>query len=116
MGGAGDQAAKRQKTNDPGEIDRRKTLGMLTFDTGVAGTTRLPLINVYAKKRGSKVQERLCLRFLTQGYYCGKENCKLPHITNMNTLDGPNKEKFISFVKTQAGFGWAEGKAPPGES
>ncbi|CAB9530401.1 unknown protein [Seminavis robusta] len=84
----GDTApAKRQRVDDPAENDRKKTLGILTFDSTVAGTSRLPTVTARAKKRGSKTPERLCMKFLTQGFYCANGNdCKMPHIANIELL------------------------------
>ena len=105
---------KRQKTIDPAENERKKTLGMLVFDTEAAGTNRLPTLNVYHKKRGSRTPERVCIKFLTRGFSCTKPDCKSPHITNVEALAEPERKKFLAFVKNQPGFDWAEGKAPPG--
>jgi hypothetical protein len=109
-----DTATKRQKTQDPGEDERRKTMGLLVYDTAVSGSNRLPAINVYAKKRGAKMQERLCMKFLTRGYSCPNADCKFPHLTGVDSLPANEKAKFVSFVKKAVGLSWAEGKAPPG--
>ncbi|CAB9531873.1 unknown protein [Seminavis robusta] len=108
---------KRQKTADPGDNDRKKLLGMLTFDTAIAGTNRLPMVTARAKKRGSRTPERLCMKFLTKGYFCGGgPECKMPHIINLDQLNPDNQKKLVDFVKNQPGLGWAEGKAPAGET
>ncbi|CAB9530818.1 unknown protein [Seminavis robusta] len=107
---------KRPRVADPGDNDRKKNLGMLKFDTAIAGTNRLPMVTARAKKRGGRTPERLCMKFLTQGYFCPNGNdCKMPHVVNIDTLTGDNKSKLVEFVKNQAGLSWAEGKAPAGE-
>jgi hypothetical protein len=118
---------KRQRTSDaatpPGRpavdaavLETRKALGLLVFDSAVAGSTRLPNINVYHKKQGAKSPERLCLKFLTRGFACDKEDCKLPHVTGLNVLRPAERTKLIDFVKKQPGMAWAEGKGPAGTS
>lgn len=106
--------AKRQKVGNEAESDRLKTFGSLLYNTETSGTTRLPTINVYSKKRGARTPERLCMKFMTQGYSCMTENCKFPHITNINGLPDADKTKFVDFVKKQKGLSWAPGKAPTG--
>ena len=108
--------AKRPKL-DQAELDRKKTLGMLVFDTAAAGTKRLPTPTARGKKKGSKTPERICMKFLTQGFYCPDGMaCKSPHLTNLNQLTDDNRTKLIDFVKKQPGLSWAAGKAPPGEA
>ena len=111
---APETGSKRQKTLDPAETERRKTLGMIEFDTVAAGTSRLPTINVYVKKRGGKTPERLCMKFLCRGHTCPNPDCKFPHITNIEALPDAERAKFILFVKKQPGLNWVEGKAPAG--
>lgn len=128
-GSAAGSGAKRQKTQasansestnstslDPADLERRKALGILQFDPTAAGTSQLPTINVYFKKRGARTPERLCMKFLTRGHYCGRADCKLPHVTNVLTLPAAERTKLIDFVKRQPGLAWAEGKAPAGTS
>lgn len=101
---------------DQSESERRKSLGILTFDTTASGTSRLPTISVYHKKKNAKTPERLCMKFLTQGFSCDRTDCKLPHLTNIDVLPPADKTKLIEFVKKQPGLAWAEGKAPAGTS
>jgi hypothetical protein len=112
------EPAKRQKTQglDPAELDRKKTLSILEFDPAVAGTTRLPVLNVFYKKRGAKVAERLCMPFLTRGHVCSNTDCKKPHVTNIDTLPAAEKTKMIDNVKKSPGLTWVTGKAPTGTS
>lgn len=109
---------KRQKVQDQvpdsAEVERRKGLGILVFDTTASGTTRLPTINVYTKKKGAKTPERLCMKFLTRGHSCANASCKFPHVTNVDSLPDPEKAKFVAFVKKQPGLSWVEGRAPSG--
>ena len=106
---------KRQKTSlDDTEIARRKGLGLLVYDATAGGTTKLPNINVYATKRGSKTPERICARFLIRDAYCSSSGCKYPHVTNIDTLSDTERGKLIEFVKKTPGLAWAPGKAPPG--
>jgi hypothetical protein len=114
--GSGDAVAKRQKTlpANPADAERKKSLGILEFDTTVAGTRKVPVPNVFHKKRGAKLPERLCMNFLTKGYSCTNDGCNKPHITNIDTLPGPDKAKLIDFVKKQPGLSWVPGKSPTG--
>jgi hypothetical protein len=49
-----DARPKHQKTViDSSEIEHKKMLGILTFNALAAGTSHLPTINIYAKKRGA---------------------------------------------------------------
>ena len=107
-------AAKRQKVLDPAELERKKGFGVLLFDPVVAGSPRLPTIDVYHKNKGAKTPERLCMKFLTKGHCCAKPDCKFPHISNVETLPQAEKDKLVTFVKNQAGLSWVEGKAPSG--
>ena len=121
--------AKRQKTKDAPDTDRgkkalgdqtdlerKKTLGALTFDSTAAGTTRLPQINVYFKQKNAKQHERLCMKFLTQGHVCETPNCKLPHLSNLDLLSASERTKLNEFVTKQPGVAWASGQAPAGTS
>ena len=108
-------ATKRPKVSDPGEDARKKALGVFVLDSTV-GAGRLPTIDVYAKSKGAKAPERLCMKFLTQGFVCTKENCKSPHIAHMSSLPPASRDKIAKFVGKQASLSWAAGKAPPGTS
>jgi hypothetical protein len=99
---------------EPAEFERRKTLGLLKFDHAVAGTNRLPLIPVFLKRKNSKTPERLCMKFLTQGFACTTADCKFPHVTDAERLPAAEKAKLIEFVKRQPGITWADGRAPAG--
>jgi hypothetical protein len=112
--GGTDPSPKRQKVLDPVEADRKKSLGVLVFDSGPSGVGRLPGIDVYSKNKGAKTPERLCMKFLTKGYQCTKDNCKLPHVTNISALPAAARAKMALFVSKQPGLSWAEGKAPSG--
>ena len=99
---------------DPAEAERRKTMGLLDFDSTAAGSTRLPICPVYFKRKGAKTPERLCMRFLTRGHVCDRGDCKFPHLTTIAQLSDTDKTKFTDFVKKQPGLSFAEGRAPPG--
>ena len=109
-------AGAKKPAPDTADLERRKQLGLLTFDSAVAGTSRLPPINVYHKTKNAKTPERLCMKFLTRGYACESANCKLPHLATIDVLTAASKTKLIEFVKKQSGIAWAEGKAPAGTS
>jgi hypothetical protein len=113
--GSSDADRNGRTPPDP-DLDRKKALGIIQFDPAVAGTTRLPNINVYYKKRGAKTPERLCIKFLTRGFACGQANCKLPHLTNVDVLPQADRTKLVEFVRKQPGLSWVEGKAPAGTS
>ena len=110
---AGPSPPKRQKI-DSADVEHRKTLGILTLDTNVSGSTRLPNMPVYHKKKGAKGPERLCMKFLTRGYACTAKDCRFPHISKLEALSDSERAKMIDFVKKQPGLNWAEGKGPAG--
>lgn len=109
-----DGGERTKKVADSADFERRKTMGLLQFDPAVAGTSKLPIINVYHKKRNAKNPERLCIKFLTRGHYCDRPDCKLHHVTNVDMLAAPDKTKLVEFVRKTVGLSWAEGKAPAG--
>jgi hypothetical protein len=111
--GTRDNDSKRQRL-DPADLDRKKSLGILTFDTATAGTTRLPTCPAYAKKKGAKFPERLCMKFMTKGYACASPDCKFPHVSNVNSLPDGDKSKLVEFVRKTPGLTWVEGKASAG--
>ena len=104
---------KKQRL-DPSDIERRKTLGILLYDASVAGTNRLPSFPAYHKARGSKTPERVCPRFMTQGFACTSKDCRLPHISNLDALAPNERDKLVKFIDKQPGLSWAPGKAPAG--
>jgi hypothetical protein len=103
-----------KRASDSSDADRKKSFGILQFDSAAAGTSRLPTANVYHKTRGAKTPERLCMRFLTRGFACDRADCKLPHMTNIDLLPAAEKTKLVEFVRKQPGLSWADGKAPAG--
>jgi hypothetical protein len=100
----------------PVDLEHRKALGVLQFDAAAAGSSRLPSANIYHKKRGSSTGERLCMKFLIRGFACDSTDCKLPHVSNVDSLPPAVKAKLIEFVRKQPGLSWVEGKAPAGTS
>ena len=106
--------SKRQKTVDPEEAERRKAFGVLNFDSAAAGSNRLPVVNVFRKKRGAKNPERLCMKFLTVGHACTNPDCKLPHVSDLDSLPLEDRKKLLEFVERQRGLTWVAGKAPAG--
>ena len=108
-----DGDTKRPKL-DPAELERKKGLGILEFDATVAGSAKLPISPAYAKKRGSKTPERLCMKFLTRGHACTNPNCRFPHVSNVSTLPEAERQKLDEFVRKQPGLSWVSGKEPTG--
>jgi hypothetical protein len=109
-------APKRQKLS-PADFDRLKLLGVLKYDSSVPGAKTDFLDNppVRYKKRGAKSAERLCMKFLTQGFVCPDEKtCRRPHVPNLNTLVEADRKKMLSFVSKAPGLSWAPGKEPAG--
>ena len=104
----------RLSVSSPEEDERRKGLGLIEFDASVAGTSKLPSFKVYHKKKGAKSPERLCMNFLTKGFFCPNSPCKNPHVANLDVLADGERKKFIDLVKSTPGFSWAPNKAPPG--
>ena len=113
---AGGSSSKRARITpaDTDEIERKKGLGLLIFDPKVAGSKRLPTLEVYGKRRGARNPERLCMKFLLRGSHCPNPSCKFPHITNVDVLDSVEREKLLDVVQKTPGLDWAPGKAPPG--
>ena len=115
--GTGRGAAGRATPADLAEVtERLRALGALEFDSAVpnAKTDFLDKVTVRAKKRGSRVAERLCMRFLTKGFACADAKCKRPHVPNLNTLPEPDRKKMIEFVAKTPGLSWAPGRLPAG--
>ena len=110
-----DREGKRQQL-EPGDVDTRKSKGLLTLDTEAAGSSRLPNVGVYHKKKGAKAPEWICMSFMTQGYRyaCTARNCAFPHISNIATLAEAERKKLLDVVEKTPGLDWAEGKAPSG--
>lgn len=104
---------KRQRL-DPADVERKKAMGIITFDAQAAGASAPPNAPVYAKKRNGRGNERICMNFLTRGFYCPAKDCKFPHVTNVNALPEAERKKLVTFVKNQPGLAWVEGKAPAG--
>lgn len=111
-----DGTPKRQKTLDPADIERRKGSGMLSYDAEVGGS-RLPTLNVYAKKSGSKIPERICMKFCTQGYSCNNgPACKFPHVSSPAKLPEAERTKLTEAVKKAPGLSFSAGRGPTGTS
>ena len=70
----GDGAGKRQRL-DPDDLETKKGQGMLCYDAQVGGTPRLPNLAVYAKKKGARGPERICMKFSCRGHVCTAQNC-----------------------------------------
>lgn len=111
-------ASSKRRRLDPAEIERKKALGILMFDSRAAGTNRLPTLTVYHKARGSRVSERVCMPFLTRGFCCPKmekgDTCSLPHLSNAEVLSAAERTKMVNQVRSKTGLSWVEGKAPSG--
>jgi len=103
----GRSPAGRATPADLAEVtERLRTMGALKFDSSTpnAKADFINKGNVQAKKRGSCVAERLCMRYLTKGFSCGDTNCKQPHVPNLNTLPESDRKKMIEFVSKMPGL------------
>jgi len=105
---------KKQKSN-PADMDRLKTFGPLLYDPTIDGASldwidRCP---VKAKKKGGKTPERLCMKYLTQGFACDGV-CKKPHVPSLNTLSDGDRKKLGDFVNKSKGLSWTPGREPAG--
>ena len=95
------RAAPRRAT--PADLakvtEQLRTLGSLKFDASVSGAKPdlLDKVPVRAKKWGSRVAKRLCMRFLTKGFACSDTKCKGPHVPNLNTLPETDRKKVVDF-------------------
>ena len=87
---------------------------MLVFDSMGSPNRRLPACPVYKKGRNARSSERLCMKYLTKGFACTNQKCKLPHVSTLSNLPPDDKATFINFVKNTPGLSWVEGKALPG--
>jgi hypothetical protein len=106
--------SKKQKTA-PVDVDRLKTFGVLIYNSSADGANldwvdRCP---VKSKKKGAKTPERLCMKFLTQGFAC-EGNCRKPHVPNLNTFSEGDRKKLADYVNKAKGLSWAPGKEPAG--
>ena len=107
-------APKKLRLTDQADVDRRKQLGILTFDKKVGGN-RLPHCPVYAKAtKDASSQERLCMQFATQGHYCSRTNCPFPHIAALAKLPKEAREEMVKWVAKTPGLDFAQGKGPAG--
>ena len=107
-------APKKLKMSDQADVERRKLLGILTFDKKVGGN-RLPHCPVYAKaSKDSSSQERLCMQFATQGHYCSRTNCPFPHIPAVARLPKEARDELVKWVTKTPGLDFAPGKGPAG--
>jgi len=114
---AGRGPAGRATLADLAEVtERLRTMGSFEFDSGApnAKADFIDKVNVRAKKQGSRVAERLCMRYLTKGFSCGDTNCKRPHVPNLNTLPEADRKKMIEFVSKTPGLSWVPGRLPAG--
>ena len=105
---------KKQKSN-PVDMDRLKTFGPLVHESTVAGAIldwidRCP---VKAKKKGAKTPERLCMKYLTQGFACDGV-CRKPHVPSLNSLSDGDRKKLGDFVSKSEGLSWTPGREPAG--
>jgi hypothetical protein len=50
------------------------------------------------------------MKFLTWGFYCDRADCKLPHVTNIDSLTAAEKTILTEFVKKQPGLSWPTAK------
>lgn len=108
-------APKKQRLTDKVDIDRRKQLGILLYDTVASGSTRLPHCPVYSKaQKDSTSPERLCMQFMTQGFYCSRHPCPFPHISNVARLSAEQRDAFAKWVSDTKGLSFAQGKGPAG--
>ena len=110
-------SAGRATPADLAEVtERLRTMGCLEFDSAApsAKADFIDKVNVRAKKRGSRVAERLCMKYLTKGFTCGDTNCKRPHVPNLNTLPEADRKKMIEFVSRTPGLSWVPGRLPAG--
>lgn len=110
-------AQKKQKTASPPDVARLKTLGVLAYNSSVEGATldwidRCP---VKAKKKGGKTPERLCMKYLTQGFAC-EGTCRKPHVPNLSALTEGDRKKLVDYVGKCKGLSWLPGKEPAGAS
>jgi len=117
MTDTGHSPAGRATPADLAEVtERLRTMGALEFDSAApnAKADFINKVNVGAKKQGSRVAERLCMRHLTKGFSCGDTNCKQPHVPNLNTLPKSDQRKMIEFVSKTPGLSWVPGRLPAG--
>ena len=122
----GTPASKKPRTtHSPEECERLKGLGVILFDTAAPGANPkcLDRCPVKAKRKGSKVSDRPCMRYLVVGETCRKPGqdggqrggaCTLPHVPNLGTLPEKDRTAMIEFVKKTPGLSWVSGKEPYG--
>jgi hypothetical protein len=102
---------------DDATVANRKKQGLLVFDPSKSRTGRLPNCPILEQLSERRNPERLCMKFMTQGFFCTGNPCPLVHHTKLQHFKTPAKRKeFIDFVQKTPGLTWAEGKAPPSES
>lgn len=109
-----DATQKKSRTRDTVEVDKCKKQGLLVYDPKTGGERRLPTCPVYEKATPHASPERLCMQFLTRGYYCSRGPCPFPHITNLKHFTGSKAKDFTAFVEKTPGLSFAEGRGPAG--
>ena len=105
---SGRTPAGRVTPADLAEVtERLRSLGALEFDSAAPGAKAdfFDKVTVRAKKRGSRVAERLCMKFLTKGFACSDPKCKRPHVPNLNTLPETDRKKMIRYPHARAHLG-----------
>ena len=123
--GSAPASKKPRTTYSPEDCERLKGFGVIRFDTNAPGANPrcLDTCPVKAKRKGAKVADRLCMRYLVVGETCRKPDaesgqrgnaCHLPHVPNLATLPEKSRRSMIEYVKKTPGLSWVEGKEPAG--
>ena len=117
QGGSPGASPPKKGRLDEATVANRKQQGMLVFDASKTRNRRLPNCPILEQLSDKKTPERLCMKFMTQGFFCAGNPCPLVHHAKLQHFKTPAKQKeFIEFVKKTPGLSWADGKAPPSES
>ena len=106
---------KKDSMNGLSDADKErfKTLGILLWSK----QDRLPLCSVFTKKNSSaSTEERCCMHFMTQGFFCNHPRCNRPHIANIRKFSTEKQTEFAAFVTATDGLEFAPGKGPAGAS
>ena len=98
---------KRPRRLDQAEIDKRKANGIIEW-TPAGPRDRLPHCPIMV--RG----ERLCMKFLTKGFYCDRAICPFPHISGIQKLPERDRPQYCTWIDNTRSLGHVPGKGPAG--
>ena len=112
QGGSPGASPPKKGRLDEATVANRKKQGMLVFDPSKTRARGLPNCPILEQLGDKKSPERLCMKFMTQGYFCTGNPCPLVHHTRLQQFKTPAKRKeFIDFAAKMGAHGCASWSA-----